>query len=104
MSGPFSRDGNQMPVQTTARAFDEVAGEFLVSVHGKVVANFIYSFNRDDWDDTITSKLDALSAARAVLWAEREKLGEPRPYVNRRRRREPILGIGTMGGSDDFPG
>lgn len=80
-----------------------MTGEFLVTVHGEVVANFIYSFDRDDWDDTITCKLEALCAARAVLWAEREKLGEPIPYVNRRRRLEPILGSGLMSGSGDDP-
>ncbi len=69
--------GKPKAVRISARAFDATLGEFLVWVRGRVVANFIYSSNPDDWHGSVTSKDDAHEAARAAAIIERERLGHP---------------------------
>jgi hypothetical protein len=66
-------------VRIKGRKINEEWGDITVLVDGKAVANFPHSTDPRDWDGVITSKLDALEAARAFARAERDKWVEPKP-------------------------
>jgi hypothetical protein len=65
--------GEHRNVRISGRRINDEWGEIIVWVDGKPVANFSHSSNPGDWGRGVTSKLDALEAARSRAGEERDK-------------------------------
>lgn len=84
---PYKPNSNNPPylppsvrgVRIKGHSINKEWREFIVLVDGKAIANFPHSTCPDHWDGFLTSKEDALEAARTRARAERDKWVKPKP-------------------------